>query len=85
MANSLLTVSMITRYSIPLFMNSNLFMMSINRDYDDQFGIEGAKIGAQLRIRIPNDYSVTDGPGIVAKPKQLAWMRRHCFAPGGLR
>jgi hypothetical protein len=45
-------------------MNSNLFMMSINRDYDDQFGIEGAKIGAQLRIRIPNDYSVTDGPGI---------------------
>lgn len=62
--NSLLTVSMITRYSIPLFMQSNFFMMSVNRDYDDRFGVEGAKNGQQLRIRIPNDYTVTDGPGI---------------------
>src|ERR1700678_4146819 len=62
--NSLLTVSMITRYSVPLFLNSNMFLMSVNRDYDDRFGVEGAKIGAQLRIRFPNDYTVTDGPGI---------------------
>jgi P22 coat protein - gene protein 5 len=62
--NNLLTPSMITRYSIPLFLNSNMFMMSVNRDYDDRFGVEGAKIGAQLRVRIPNDYSVTDGPGL---------------------
>jgi hypothetical protein len=62
--NNLLTNSMITRYSVPLFLNSNLFMMSINRDYDDRFGVEGAKIGAQLRVRIPNDYGVTDGPGL---------------------
>jgi hypothetical protein len=62
--NSILTVSQITRYSVPLFLNSNMFLMSVNRDYDDRFGVEGAKIGAQLRIRIPNDYSVTDGPGI---------------------
>lgn len=62
--NNLLTPSMITRYSIPLFLNSNQFMMSVNRDYDDRFGVEGAKIGAQLRVRIPNDYSVTDGPGL---------------------
>ena len=62
--NNLLTPSMITRYSVPLFLNSNMFMMSVNRDYDDRFGQEGAKIGAQLRVRIPNDYSVTDGPGL---------------------
>lgn len=62
--NNLLTVSMITRYSVPLFLNSNMFMMSVNRDYDDRFGQEGAKIGAQLRVRIPNDYAVTDGPGL---------------------
>jgi len=62
--NNLLTSSMITRYSVPLFLNSNLFMMSVNRDYDDRFGVEGAKIGAQLRVRIPNDYGVTDGPGL---------------------
>jgi hypothetical protein len=41
-----------------------MFLMSVNRDYDDRFGNEGAKIGAQLRVRIPNDYSVTDGPGL---------------------
>src|SRR6185312_17528929 len=64
MANNLLTPSMITRYSVPLFLNSNMFLMSVNRDYDDRFGNEGAKIGAQLRIRLPNDYTVTDGPGI---------------------
>ena len=62
--NNLLTTSMITRYSVPLFLNSNMFMMSVNRDYDDRFGVEGGKIGAQLRVRIPNDYSVTDGPGL---------------------
>lgn len=64
MSNSILTPSMITRRSISLFMNTNYFMMQINRDYDDRFGVEGAKIGAQLRIRFPNDYTVTDGPGI---------------------
>jgi hypothetical protein len=62
--NNLLTASMITRYSVPLFLNSNMFMMSVNRDYDDRFGVEGAKIGAQLRVRIPPDYSVADGPAL---------------------
>lgn len=64
MANQLLTPSMITRYSIKLFCNTNLFLQNVNRQYDDRFGIEGARIGAQLRIRLPNDYTVTDGPGI---------------------
>jgi hypothetical protein len=62
--NNLLTVSMITRYSVPLFLNSNRFMMSVNRDFDDRFGDEGAMIGAELRVRIPNDYGVTDGPSL---------------------
>ncbi len=64
MGNALLTPSMITRRSISLFMNTNDFIMNIDRQYDDRFGVEGAKIGAQLRIRFPNDYTVTDGPGI---------------------
>lgn len=64
MVNSMLTPSMITRYSIKLFLNTNFFIQNINRQYDSQFGIEGARIGVQLRIRYPNDYTVTDGPGI---------------------
>jgi len=62
--NNLLTPSMITRYSLPLFLNYQTFLKSVNRDYDDRFGVEGAKIGAQLRVRVPNDYSVTDGPNL---------------------
>lgn len=61
MSNSLLTISMITREAIELFRNSNAFIMSIDRQYDDQFARTGAKIGSQLRIRLPNDYTVRTG------------------------
>ena len=47
-----------------MFLNTNYFIQNINRQFEDQFGNEGAKIGAQLRIRYPNQYTVTDGPGI---------------------
>lgn len=63
MANQLLTINMITREAIRLFTNSNLFIQNVDRQYDDQYAIEGAKIGSALRIRLPNDYVVTDGPG----------------------
>lgn len=64
MASSLLTPSMITRYSIRMFLNTNYFLQNISRQFESQFGIEGARIGAQLRIRYANQYTVTDGPGI---------------------
>ncbi len=55
---------MITRYSIRMFLNTNYFLQNVSRQFEGQFGIEGARIGAQLRIRYPNQYVVTDGPGI---------------------
>lgn len=64
MANSLLTISMITRKAIELFVNSNAFIKNLDRQYDDQFGKAGAKIGSQLRIRLPNDYTVRTGPAV---------------------
>jgi len=64
MANNLLTVSMITREAIELFVNSNAFIKNLNRQYDEEFGKAGNKIGSQLRIRLPNDYIPTSGPGI---------------------
>src|SRR5574343_1137245 len=64
MANNLLTISMITREAIPLFVNSNAFIKNLNRQYDSEFGKSGEKIGSQLRIRLPNDYTVTDGPAL---------------------
>src|SRR5215475_11992970 len=67
MANSIITPSMVTRFAIKMFLNTNYFIQNLNRQYDNQFGIEGARIGAQLRIRYPNQYTVTDGPGIAVQ------------------
>lgn len=64
MANNILTISMITREAIELFVNSNAFLKNIDRQFDEEFGRAGAKIGSQLRIRLPNDFVVTSGPGI---------------------
>ena len=52
MANNIITPSMVTRYSIKMFTNTNYFIQNIPRQFQDQFGIEGARIGAQLRIRM---------------------------------
>jgi len=32
--------------------------------YDDSFAVTGAKIGSSLRIRLPNDFTVTTGPAL---------------------
>ncbi len=64
MSNSILTLDVITRESVELFKNTNNFLMSIPTQYDDTYGVEGAKQGDSLRIRLPNDYIVTDGPGL---------------------
>jgi hypothetical protein len=61
MSNSLLTISQITREALRLFKNSNAFLQNIDRQYDGEFGRAGAKIGSQLRIRLPNDFTVRTG------------------------
>lgn len=62
MANSLLTINMITREAVELWKNTNSFIRNIDRQYDDQYARGGAKIGSTLRIRLPNDYTVNVGP-----------------------
>lgn len=64
MANNLLTIDMITREAVALWHNSNAFLMSIDRQYDNQYSREGAQIGSTLRIRLPNDYTVSNGPAL---------------------
>lgn len=67
MANTLLTINMITREAVRLFINSNEFIQHIDRQYDDSFAQTGAKIGTTLRIRLPNDFTVTTGPALSAQ------------------
>lgn len=64
MPNSLLTIDMITNEAVRLFTQTNAFMRTVNRQYDDQFARDGAKSGNTLRIRLPNDYTVSTGPAI---------------------
>lgn len=64
MANLYLTIDMITAEAVMLFKNSNLFIMNMDTQYDDQFARDGAKIGDTLRIRLPSDFVVTDGPAM---------------------
>ena len=56
MANQLLTISMITRESLRVLENSLTFTPRVRRDFDDKYGIEGAKIGTVLNIRKPPRY-----------------------------
>ena len=67
MANSLLTIDMITRKSLEIFENSLVITRNINRQYDDSFAVQGAKIGSTLRIRLPDRALVTDGAALVVQ------------------
>lgn len=62
--NDILTIDMITRAAVSLFKNSNMFIQNLDTQYDDQFAIDGAKIGDTLRIRLPNDFTVRTGTAI---------------------
>src|SRR6202012_1509253 len=62
--NSYLTIDLITAEAVRLFKNSNLFVMNMDTQYDSQFAVDGAKIGDTLRIRLPSDFIVTDGPAM---------------------
>jgi len=64
MANSLLTIDMITRKSLEILENSLVISRNVNRQYDDSFAVEGAKIGSTLRIRLPDRALVTDGAAL---------------------
>ena len=52
MANSILTIDMITRKALEILENNLVITRNVNRQYDDSFAVEGAKIGSTLRIPV---------------------------------
>ena len=64
MANSILTIDMITRKALEILENNLVITRNVNRAYDDSFAVEGAKIGSTLRIRLPDRALVTDGAAL---------------------
>ena len=67
MANSILTIDMITRKSLEILENNLVITRNVNRQYDDSFAVQGAKIGSTLRIRLPDRALVTDGAALTAQ------------------
>ena len=61
MANTLLTPSVITSAAQAILHQELNFIGNINTQYDDQYANRGAKIGNDLKIRMPNEFEVRSG------------------------
>jgi hypothetical protein len=64
MAQTLLTPTAVTREALRVLHQKLNFIGTVNRQYDDQYAKEGAKIGSDLKIRLPNEYTVRTGKTI---------------------
>ncbi len=56
MANTLVTIDMITREALRIAHENLAFLGTVDRSYDSSFSKGGAKIGDTLRVREPNQY-----------------------------
>jgi len=63
-ANSILTIDMITAEAQRIFENAAPMIRTVNKQYDDSFAKEGAKIGSTLRVRLPDRALVTKGAAL---------------------
>jgi hypothetical protein len=64
MSNNLLTISMITNEALMVLENELTFSSEVDRSYDDQFAVSGAKIGNTLNVRRPGRFIGTTGPAL---------------------
>jgi len=64
MSNNLLTISMITNEALMVLENELTFSSEVDRNYDDNFAVSGAKIGNTLNVRRPGRFIGTTGPAL---------------------
>ena len=64
MPNQILTISMITQEALMVLENELTFTSEVSREYDDQFAIVGAKIGATVNVRRPARVIGAAGPAL---------------------
>ena len=70
MANSLVTIDMVTREALRIAHEKTQFIGTVDRQYDDSYAKTGAKIGAALRVRKPNQYTRTTGSRVMDVQEQ---------------
>ena len=61
MADSILTMTQVTRKAAMSLHQKLNFIGRIDRQYDDSYAKRGAKIGDTLKVRLPNEYTVRTG------------------------
>ena len=71
MANSLITIDMVTREALRIAHEKSQFIGTVDRQYDDSYGKTGAKIGSALRVRRPNQYTRTSGSRVMDVQDQV--------------
>lgn len=64
MANTLLNIDMIVREALAELKGQLAFTAGVNRNYDDRFAQDGAKIGDAIRIRKPVRHQVNSGAAL---------------------
>jgi hypothetical protein len=57
-------MGMVTRESLRVLVNNLTAAKHVNREYDDKFGVEGAKIGTILNVRRPPRYMTSVGQAL---------------------
>ena len=65
MANSLVTIDMVTREALRVAHETCQFIGTVDRQYDSSFANTGAKNGSTLRVRRPNQYTRTQGSRVM--------------------
>ncbi len=70
MANTLLSVDMITREALRIAHEKLSFISTVDRQYDDSFAKTGAKVGSSLRVRKPNQYVRRQGSRVMDVQEQ---------------
>ena len=67
MANTILTPSVITKEALAILHQKLNFIGNITTEYDPQYAKRGAKIGNDLKIRLPNQFTTRTGAALSAQ------------------
>jgi hypothetical protein len=65
MANTFVNPAWVTFEVAKRFVNSLRAVAQFTRKYSDEFSVDGAKVGDTVRVRLPQQFEVSEGEGLV--------------------
>ncbi len=67
MANTLATPEWVTFETALYFVNSLRGVAQFNREYNDEFRVDGAKVGDTVKVRLPQQFTAEEGEALVTQ------------------